>query len=73
MSRDGTQLFFFGAGEMSLNIWAFSIEDATVRPVSDLGSRPGTLDTEISTDGDYLYFAGFEDQRDLWVMDVFEQ
>ena len=69
-SRDGKRVFFPGFGERLGNIWAFTLEDQSERPMTDLKGRYGSLRIQAVTDGRYLYFGWAEDLGDIWVMDV---
>jgi hypothetical protein len=70
-SRDGRRVFFIGRGESAGNVWAVSVEDRAMRPMTDLVGRSGALgNLANATDGRYLYFTWQEDLGDIWVMDV---
>ena len=72
-SRDGQRLFFFKRGETSVNIWALSIRERSMRSMTDLAGRHGRLHPwTLADDEHYLYFVWREDVGDIWVMDVVE-
>ncbi|HXV63360.1 MAG TPA: hypothetical protein VEK15_21855, partial [Vicinamibacteria bacterium] len=70
VSLDGKRIFFTRGTEAGRDIWAFAPEDGTEQRLTQLEGRPGTLRTQIATDGRFLYFGWQEDVGDLWVMDV---
>ncbi len=72
-SRDGQRLFFFKRGEKSVNIWALSIRERSMRSMTDLAGRHGRpRPWSLAADEHYLYFVSLEDVGDIWVMDVVE-
>ena len=69
-SSDGQELYFSGGGDSQRGLWAFSMEEGTEYPLTDLTGRPGQPGPALDADGEYLYFTWQEDLGDIWVMDV---
>ena len=71
-SRDGQSIYFSvvtGPRETH-DVWQLSLHSGAVSRLTKLEGRRGNIDTEISSDGRYLYFIWREDEGDIWVMDV---
>jgi Tol biopolymer transport system component len=66
-SPDGKHLYYTAP---SGNVWAVSLEDGREYRVTNLVGRNGAVGWGKATDGQYLYFSWWEDDGDIWVMDV---
>ena len=62
--------FFHDSALTTKNIWSLSVEDGSLRQLTDFSGRPGILGKHFTTDGTYFYFIWGEDTGDIWVMDV---
>ena len=73
-SADRTEIYFNRqTGEVGArirNIWSLSVNDGSVRQLTDLQGRYGEIGRDFAHDGTYLYFPWIEDTGDIWVMDV---
>ena len=52
------------------NIWVVSADGENEHPITDLESKSGSIQFQLSTDGRYIYFSWQEGSGDIWVMDV---
>ena len=60
-----------GVSERAGNLWELTVEDGTIRALSDLQGKRGVLEPDaLATDGDYMYFSWAENLGDIGVMDV---
>lgn len=72
-ARDGQSILYFSAFDGPLeepDIWRLSLGDDTISRVTKLAGMRGRLNYLFSVDASYLYFIWYEDEGDIWVMDV---
>jgi Tol biopolymer transport system component len=71
-SRDGQALFFsvVAGPREKHDIWSLSLRDGTISRLTALQGRRGRLGYFFAADARYLYVTWYEDESDIWVMDV---
>jgi Tol biopolymer transport system component len=71
-SRDGQSIYYSvvtGPRE-DHDLWRLSLRDGTTSRLTTLEGMRGRLGYYFSADADYLYITWYEDEGDIWVMDV---
>ena len=70
-SPNGNHIYFTKVIENTGSIWSLSIEDDSMRQLTDLSGRNGQMGQyALATDDKYFYFTWEEEIGDIWVMDV---
>ncbi len=71
-SRDGQSLYYsvINGPRENHDLWSPSLKDGTTSRLTKLEGRRGRLGYNFSADPRYLYFTWYEDEGDIWVMDV---
>ena len=73
-SSDRNHIYIKRSVENRLNLWSLSVEDGSMRQLTDLQGKSGRLQgNALATDVEYLYFTWEEDFGDIWVMDVAQE
>jgi serine/threonine protein kinase/WD40 repeat protein len=71
-SHDGRSLYYsvIAGPPEKHDIWRLSLSDAKISRLTALQGRRGRLGYVFSADARYLYLTWYEDDGDIWVMDV---
>jgi Tol biopolymer transport system component len=69
-SHDGRSIYYHVIDASKSQAWKLSLSDGTISRLTQLEGRRGRLGYIASTDDRYMYFTWYEDDGDIWVMDV---
>ena len=69
-SRDGRSIYYQVIDGRATQAWKLSMSDGKISRLTQLEGRRGRLGYIASTDDRYMYFTWYEDDGDIWVMDV---
>ncbi|MFQ5641547.1 MAG: protein kinase, partial [bacterium] len=69
-SSDNKHIYFLGNKDSAINIWSLSVDNGSLRQLTDFSGRQGRLGRNFATDGSYFYFTWRDHTGDIWVMDV---
>lgn len=71
-SRDGQSIYYsvIAGPREDHDLWRLSLQDGKTSRLTKLDGRRGRLGYVFSADARYLYFTWYEDEGDIWVMDV---
>ena len=71
-SRDGHSLYYsvVSGPRENHDLWRLSLKDGKISRLTKLEGRSGRLGYVFSANAQYLYFTWYEDEGDIWVMDV---
>ncbi|HUE85852.1 MAG TPA: protein kinase [Vicinamibacterales bacterium] len=72
VSRDGRSIYYsVSTGPLEdQNIWRLSLADGAISGLTRLEGQRGLLGYYFAADENYLYLTWYEDDGDIWVMDV---
>lgn len=72
MSHDGQSIYYsvITGPQEHQHHWSLSLSDGTIAQLTRLEGQRGRLGTGFVADAHYLYFTWYEDEGDIWVMDV---
>jgi Tol biopolymer transport system component len=72
VSRDGRSIYYsvISGPPEDHDLWSVSLADGTVSRLTKLEGRRGRLGYYFAADDRNLYFTWYEDEGDIWVMDV---
>ena len=72
VSRDGRSIYYVVASgpREQQDLWQLSLTDGAISRLTRLEGRRGNLGYYFAADARYLYFTWYEDDGDIWVMDV---
>jgi eukaryotic-like serine/threonine-protein kinase len=68
--RDGRSIYFHVIDGRTSQLWKLSLSDGKISRLTELEGRRGRLGYIGATDDRYMYFTWYEDDGDIWVMDV---
>ena len=69
-SRDGRSIYYQVIDGRASQAWKLSLSDGKISRLTQLEGRRGRLGYIASSDDRYMYFTWYEDDGDIWVMDV---
>jgi Tol biopolymer transport system component len=71
--RDGRSIYFHVIDERTSQLWKLSLSDGKISRLTQLEGRRGRLGYIGAADDRYIYFTWYEDEGDIWVMDVAQE
>ena len=72
VSRDGRFIYYsvISGPREHHDLWRLSLADGAISRLTKLEGQRGRLGYYFAADARYLYFTWYEDDGDIWVMDV---
>jgi hypothetical protein len=72
VSRDGRSIYYsvVGGPPEHHDLWRLSVADGRISRLTNLEGQRGRLGSSFAADASSLFFTWYEDDGDIWVMDV---